>query len=613
MKFIDEYRDPALVRGLLARIGKLAEQLKAPVTLMEVCGSHTQAIGRYGLREGAILAIKGLGGFHLGADAGNDEALKRLRARKYREEKPLAVMVRDIGQAAALVELTPADRELLLSPARPIVLARRKEGAPLSPAVAPGMSTLGIMLPYTPLQHLLLEGPFAALVMTSANQIDEPICIGNREALERLRGIADFFLLHDRDILVRCDDSVVMAAGGGPYPLRRARGYVPRAVTLRETFPEVLALGPHLKATICILKKNNAFLSPHIGDMETPQARDFFHENIALMERITECRPELIACDLHPGYYSSMVARDLGRKEMIAVQHHHAHIVSCMAENGLSGEVIGLAMDGSGYGTDGHIWGGEFLVADERNSRRAGHLREYRLPGAEKAVREPWRTAISLLRCACGEQWPGIAERLQLVPDNRPENLLERMMAAGINSPWTSSLGRIFDGVAAVLGLRSRVSFEGQAAMELEALAAKSTEWKDPAFPYAIEETGDVIILDLFAAVGEIARQRLGGAGAAGLAFAFHETLQRAFTDMAGVIRRRTGLNRVVLSGGCFQNRILLEGTIRYLTNAGFEVFRHRQVPANDGGIALGQAVCAGARVKGDIKSLDTGGLNGQS
>ena len=285
----------------------------------------------------------------------------------------------------------------------------------ISPAVAPGMTNLGIMLPYTPLHHLLLCGHFTALVMTSGNRTDEPICIGNREAVERLKGIADFFLVHNRDILVRCDDSLAAVVAGEDSLLRRSRGYVPKPIALNNDYPPVLALGPQMKSTLCLLKGNLAFLSPHIGDLETPQARDFFHETIALMERITECRPSLLACDLHPGYYATRIARQMAEARAIPlpfshIQHHHAHIVSCMAENGLNGEVIGLAMDGTGYGTDGHIWGGEFLVADERSFTRRGASEGFTLPGGEKAIREPWRIAISLLREAYGPAWPEMAK-----------------------------------------------------------------------------------------------------------------------------------------------------------------------------------------------------------
>ncbi|MDA8123712.1 MAG: carbamoyltransferase HypF [Deltaproteobacteria bacterium] len=569
------------------------------------------------LKEGAILAIKGLGGFHLAVHAQNEAAVRRLRTRKCREEKPLAVMVRDLAAAARLAEIGETERALLASPERPIVLLARRADAPLAPAVAPGMATLGIMLPYTPLQHLLLAGDLPTLVMTSGNRTDEPICIGNREALCRLKGIADAFVVHNRDILVRCDDSVVMAVAGTLSALRRSRGYAPRPIVLRTSYPEVLALGPQLKATLCVLKGRSAFLSPHVGDLETPEARDFLHESVALMERITQCRPGLVACDLHPGYYTSQTAREMEGREVVAIQHHHAHIVSCMAENRLEGEVIGLAMDGTGYGTDGQAWGGEFLVADERTFTRRGHLRYHLLPGGERAIQEPWRMAASLLRAAYGADWQEMAQRLSLTPaenhdgDGRSQAAaalagLERAMAGQIHSPWTSSLGRIFDGVAALAGLRRRVGFEGQAAMELEALAQIDSGLR---LPFALREerpddpfsgaSGEKVwILDFSPAVRTMTEALLKGQPAGSIAGAFHRLLPEACTATAVRLREETGINRAVLGGGCFQNRLFLAGCLTALRKAGFETFHHRLVPNNDGGISLGQAVCAGARAK---------------
>ncbi|MCX5900856.1 MAG: carbamoyltransferase HypF, partial [Proteobacteria bacterium] len=343
------------------------------------------------LKQGLIIAIKGLGGFHLAVDAAHDAAVQRLRERKCREEKPLAIMVGDVPAARELVETAIQDERLLATPQRPIVLLAKKNTGVLSKLVAPHMSRLGVMLAYTPLQHLLLAKDFAALVMTSANRTDEPICTGNREAVQRLQGIADFFLVHNRDILVRCDDSIAMVAAGKPRLMRRARGFVPRPIMLARKQPAVLALGPHLKSTVCIIKDNQAFLSPHIGDMETPQARDFFHASIRLMKKITDCSPGIVASDLHPAYYATSVAGGMQDVKVVKVQHHHAHIASCMAENGLSGRVLGLAMDGTGFGSDGTVWGGEFLVADETDFVRAGHIQPFPLPGGEIAIREPWR------------------------------------------------------------------------------------------------------------------------------------------------------------------------------------------------------------------------------
>ncbi len=552
-----------------------------------------------GLRDGAIVAIKGLGGFHLCVDAGNDDAVKRLRSRKYREEKPLAIMVKDREHSSRIAEVNASELTLLESFQHPIVLVKKKEGAPVAEGIAPGMDTLGIMLPYTPLQHLLFEQGFAALVMTSANRTDEPICIGNREAVTRLQGIADLFLVHNRDILVRCDDSIAMTVAATPVLLRRSRGYVPKPLILREAYPEILALGPHLKTTICILKGSSAFLSPHIGDLETPQARDFLHESTDLMYQIARCRPRHVACDLHPGYYTTQVARRMeGDCELIPVQHHHAHIVSCMADNGITGRVIGLSMDGTGYGPDGHVWGGEFLVADECDFTRSGHISDYLLPGGEKAIHEPWRIAASLLREAFGDDWQGYAHRLHIIPEERYYPLIDTIMRTRTNSPLTSSLGRLFDGIGVLLGLRGTVSFEGQNAMAMEALVQGTLA---DSLPFDIRSEENRFLLDFSPAVRRIVESLLAGVPKESLATAFHRCLCEAFRDTAVWIRRETGLNRAVLSGGCFQNRILVAGCLRGLRDAGFDVFLHQRVPPNDGGISLGQAVCAGARVKAGV------------
>ncbi len=552
----------------------------------------TETITR--IKAGSILAIKGLGGFHLCVDATNNEAVQKLRSRKYREEKPLAIMVRDITHACTIASVSDEERQLLLSPSRPIVLLSARRDSTVSHLVAPGMSTLGIMLPYTPLHHLLLKSDFTALVMTSANQTDEPICIENAEAVSRLNGIADAYLVHNREILVRCDDSVAMVARNRPYLLRRSRGYAPRPVLLKESLPEVMALGAHLKATICILKGAFAYLSPHIGDLETPLARDFLHETVIRMQHITQCTPAIIACDLHPRYYSTRMASQLGADEVIKIQHHHAHIVSCMADNRITGRVIGLSMDGTGYGEDGCIWGGEFLIADEAVYERAGHLKYLPLLGGEAAIKQPWRFGVSLLKAAYQDQWADVASLLGLVPQGYSYESLARILETGINSPLTSSLGRVFDGVASILDLKRSVSFEGQAAMDLEAAAR-------PGFgdilPYHIVQEGETSVLDIIPAIKSLAEGSLAGMDMAELASSFHATLIASFTDMADLLRDRTGIDRVVLSGGCFQNRILLEGCIDELEKAGFEVFTHQRVPTNDGGVALGQAVIAGTRM----------------
>jgi len=550
-----------------------------------------EAIAR--LKQGLIIAIKGLGGFHLAVDAANDAAVQRLRMRKCREEKPLAIMVRDITSACTVAHADVNEQRLLSSPQRPIVLISKNNTNKLSSFIAPGMQRVGVMLAYTPLQHLLLEKDFIALVMTSANRTDEPICTGNRKAVERLSKIADCFLVHNRDILVRCDDSITIVAAGKPRIMRRARGFVPRPIVLAKPYQPVLALGPHLKSTVCIIKGNKAFLSPHIGDMETPQARDFFHENINLMKKITDCAPDFVACDLHPGYYSTAVADGMQNIRVVKVQHHHAHIAACMAENSICGKVLGLAMDGTGYGTDATIWGGEFLLADEKDFSRAGHIKPFMLPGGEIAIREPWRIGASLLREFFGHAWQEIACKLSLSSQLGHYELLEKMLASQINSPTTSSLGRLFDGVSAILGICKKTSFEGQAAMELEAAADGST---GEVFPYAIESEGPALQMNFMPAIRELTERRLDGKKTSCLAQVFHNTVIKALIDMAERLRSATGLNRAALSGGCFQNKLLLEGCITGLEKEGFEVYSHHLVPTNDGGISFGQAVIAAAK-----------------
>ncbi len=547
------------------------------------------------LLEGKILAIKGLGGFHLAVDATNEEAVQRLRTRKYREEKPLAIMVDHLDAAKRIAEIGPAEERLLLSQQRPIVLCRKKLSGGIAPSVAPGVPDQGIMLSYTPLHALLLEGNFPPLVMTSGNQVDEPICQQNREALFRLKRIADFFLLHNRDILVRCDDSVAAVMKGNTVMIRRSRGYAPRPIPLHRSYPEVLALGPQMKATLCILKGNQAYLSPHIGDLETPEAREFHAESRDLMERIASCRPEVLACDLHPAYYTTRLAEELPHREIFRVQHHHAHIVSAMAENGLSEKVIGLAMDGTGYGTDGTVWGCEFLLSDEGEFQRVGHLEPYPLPGSDKAVREPWRVAASLLRESYGQEWPDIAGSLSLQDYASHFELINSMMDAGINSPLASSLGRVFDAVAALLGIRHTVSYEGQAAMELEAMANVPYETH---YPFLLRYEDGRTLLDLRPLIQVLVQERIYGIDPHIITSRFHVSLVKALTATAGDIRERTGIEKAVLSGGCFQNRILLKGVLHALEKEGFAVYTHRHLPPNDGCIALGQAVIAATRLE---------------
>jgi hydrogenase maturation protein HypF len=433
--------------------------------------------------------------------------------------------------------------------------------------------------------------------MTSGNQVDEPICIKNDEALRRLAGIADYFLAHDREILVRCDDSIAAFAAGSGRMLRRSRGFAPRPVFLEEECPEVLAMGAQLKAAACILKGNTAFLSPHIGDLETPQAQDFLVESCELLKEITQCDPGIIACDLHPDYFSSRYAAGLGKK-LARVQHHHAHIAACLAEFGIQGKVIGAAMDGTGLGTDGTAWGGELLIADRISFSRAGHFKAFALPGADRAIREPWRIAASLLREAYGSAWKEIAAALEIVPAGIPLAGFEQALDKKINSPLTSSLGRIFDGVAALLAGRKSVSFEGQAAMELEGFAGSRSDLE---LAFGMEDS-ESLLIDPAPVVKDIVEFIRQGKKRNDIAAAFHNAVIAAITEAVKLLRDKTGLNRVALSGGCFQNRLLLEGCTSAMDSAGFEVFSPGALPCNDGSISLGQAVIAGEWAKKNLK-----------
>ena len=421
------------------------------------------------LRNGQIAAIKGLGGFHLAVDATNSAAVERLRARKHRIEKPFAVMVPNIETAERLCVMDDAARRLLLSPQRPIVLLPKRAGSGVSEAVAPGNRDLGIFLPYTPLHHLLFaEGNFTVLVMTSANLSEEPICIDNEEAIRRLAGIADCFLLHNREILIRSDDSVLRVVDGRPRQLRRSRGFVPMPVFVDHELPPILAVGGELKNTICYTRRNTAFLSQHVGDLENVESYGFFGETVHHLGQILEIEPEAIAYDLHPGYFSTQWAKKQTGIRLVGVQHHHAHIASCMAENHLDGKVIGFALDGTGYGTDGHIWGGEVLVADYAGFERAAHFEYVAMAGGEAAIREPWRMAISYLWHHFGRDF--IPRDLAFLRERNPRSveLICQALEKKINSPLTSSAGRLFDAISALCEVRSIANYEGQAAIELE-------------------------------------------------------------------------------------------------------------------------------------------------
>ena len=556
------------------------------------------------LRSGLVVAVKGLGGFHLAVDATNPAAVALLRQRKRRVEKPFAVMVPDLRAAGEICELEDAARMVLESIQRPIVLLPRKSPSRISDEVAPFNRYLGIFLPYTPLHYLLLaEGKFKALVMTSGNLSEEPIAIDNREAADRLRGLADCFLVHNRDILLRCDDSVVRVAGGVTRHLRRSRGFVPVPVFLkddqtRKDGPSVLAVGGELKNTICLTKGRHAFLSQHVGDLENVESYGFFHEAIEHLERILEIRPQIIAYDLHPDYFSTRWALEQSGVELVGVQHHHAHIASCMAENHLDGRVIGFALDGTGYGTDGKIWGGEVLLAGYEDFERAAHFEYVPLPGGAAAIREPWRMAVSYLAQHFGREFLNVDIPFVRQLDRRKVEFLLRMMEQGVNSPLTSSCGRLFDAVAALAGIRQQVNYEAQAAIELE--MAMTVSEQDRAYPMRLLPDGEHWIIStrpLFEALlDDLGRSLPIGA----ISRRFHDGLVECFVDLATLLREKTAMDRVCLSGGTFHNIYFSQRLEARLFEAGFQVFTQKEVPSGDGGLSLGQALVAAA--KGRVK-----------
>ena len=547
------------------------------------------------LQRGDVVAIKGLGGFHLACDATNADAVRTLRERKRRVEKPFAVMVPDVSTAERFCEVDEAARQLLLSPQRPIVLTLRRKDTAIADEVAPFNRYLGVFLPYTPLHHLLFsEGNFSALVMTSANMSEEPICIANDEAVRRLQKLADCFLVHNREILLRCDDSVTRVSGGRSRQLRRSRGFVPVPVFLSEEVPSVLAVGGELKNTICLTKGRHAFLSQHIGDLENAESYSFFEEAIEHLQRILEITPVAIAYDLHPSYFSTGWALAQSGLPQIGVQHHHAHIASCMAENHLDGQVIGIALDGTGYGTDGRIWGGEVLLADYSGFERAAHLAYVPLPGGEAAIREPWRMAVAYLVRHFGCDF---VRGLPLVADVPPKNLnvLFRMMEQGINSPLTSSCGRLFDAVAALAGIRHRVNYEAQAAIELEMAIANSSD--ESAYPFELVPEGEGWTIDTRGLFEALLRDLGRDVSLADISRRFHNGLVEVLAELASRLREKSGLQRVCLSGGTFQNAYLFERVCERMGKENFRVFSHGEVPAGDGGLSLGQALVAAKKI----------------
>jgi len=545
------------------------------------------------LEAGMIVAVKGLGGFHLACDATSERAVTALRERKRREAKPLAIMVRTLRQAEQIAQLSASERELLRSVERPIVLVQRRADSGIADSVAPGSPLLGVMLAYTPLHHLLLADAGRPLVMTSGNVSEEPIAYGNAEALLRLHDIAELFLMHDREIETRCDDSVARVIADTPVVLRRSRGYVPRPLALSTPVEQpILAVGAQLKNTFCIAVEDRAYLGPHIGDLENLAADEAMRQAIERMERFLDVRPEIIAHDLHPGYQSTTYA--LARPEPLkfGVQHHHAHIASALAEHGVDGPVIGLAFDGTGDGGDGTAWGGEFLVADRLEFERRGTFRPLPLAGADTAIRQPWRLALALLDDAFNGKPP--LDALPLFDDIPPSHVqtVRRMIASGLQSPAAHGVGRYFDGLGA-LGLVMPYSrFEGQVAVAWN-LAADPDE--SASYPFAIDYQGDPCQIDFRPLVRAAAADLIAGRSAALVSARFHNSLIAASAVLVREIAGSAGHLPVVLTGGSFQNAILAEGLSQQLRRD-FDVLLHSRVPPGDGGIALGQAVVANAR-----------------
>lgn len=577
-----EYHDPTNRRfhaqpNACPTCGPQVELLRSDGTRLEIRDPILEAIEL--LKQGKILAIKGLGGFHLACDPFREEVVSALRSRKYREDKPFALMCKDLDTVAELCFLPDGAKELLLSRERPIVILERKPQVKVAPSVAPGHRTLGVMLPYTPLHHLLFSDGLKCLVMTSGNVSDEPIAYRDQEALERLRGIADYFLTHNRPIHMRCDDSVMKVFRGGPLFFRRSRGYVPVPIRLKGTRRSVLACGAELKNTFCLTKGEYAFISHHIGDLENFETFRSFEEGIEHFKRLFEVEPEVVVHDLHPDYLSTRYAleQDLPR---IAIQHHFAHALSCMAEYGLEGPVLAVVMDGTGFGEDGAVWGCEFLEVDLRGYRRLGHLRYIEMPGGERAIREPWRMAAVYLERATEGQ--GIPDRFR----ERGWEVLKEAVKRGLNSPPCSSMGRLFDAVSSLLGIRDLVNYEGQAAIELEQIADPRAQGS---YPFGISD----YIVDPDPVIRAIEGELRKGVSRAVAAMRFHRTVAQMILQIAERARDERGLSEVVLSGGCFQNLLLLELSTELLEERGFQVFVHRKVPPNDGGISLGQAYYA--------------------
>ncbi|MGQ9674083.1 MAG: carbamoyltransferase HypF [Chloroflexota bacterium] len=629
-------------------IGSTGRALAGDSRAPQILTMHDRAIekARELLASGSILAIKGLGGFHLACDATSDEAVGQLRERKRRVDKPFAVMSIDAGTVAQYCFVDEQERQLLESPQRPIVLLRRRPEAPISRLVAPGNDYLGVMLPYTPLHFLLLRrerdavvepAPGSthkvqettsgatgdgedgdarrsdqqmplALVMTSGNISEEPLAIDNDEALERLATLADYFLMHDRGIHIRCDDSVTRLHEGREMIVRRSRGYAPFPVRLRFAEPqETLACGGELKNTFCLAKGNYAFLSQHIGDLQNYETLKSYEESIEHFRNLFRVNPTLIAHDMHPDYLSTKYALDLvqrssGRLGLIPVQHHEAHVASCMAENEVYEPVIGVAFDGTGFGRDGNIWGGEFFIGDYASFRRVAHFGYVPMPGGEGAIRRPYRMAFSHLYNAYGEDCLSLPIPFIVGLDSSEQQLLIQQVRRGLNAPLTSSSGRLFDAVSSLIGVRHQVNYEGQAAIEMEMLADPDIHdgyrWRQ-----TLPDEGTIVVIEPDSIIRAVVEDIERGVAPSTIAARFHNTMAEVVGEVCSIISGRTGLRIVALSGGVFQNTFLLNRTLAQLRSRGLQPLVHHQVPTNDGGIALGQVMIANAQYETGVMS----------
>jgi hydrogenase maturation protein HypF len=548
------------------------------------------------LKEGNIIAVKGLGGYHLACDAQNNNAVSRLRARKFREYKPFALMVKDIKTAKEICFVNEKEEQLLNGVKRPIVLLKKRPDAPVSEGVAPNQKYFGVMLPYTPAHHLLIAESGLVLVMTSANISSEPIVYEDKDAFERLGGITDYYVIHNREINIRTDDSVIRVERGREVVLRRSRGYVPHPLLMKRPFAEqILACGAELKNTFCLTRENYVFLSHHIGDLENMETLSSFEKGIEHFKKMFNIEPEVVAHDLHPEYLSTKYARALKDIRKVGVQHHHAHIISCMGDNDLEGEIIGVSFDGTGYGLDGKIWGGEFLICNYHSFQRAAHFEYFQLNGGEKAIKEPWRITASLLHKIYGDDMMDLKIDFIRELDKDKWHILQQMIARNINSPMTSSAGRLFDAVSALLGIRKEIHYEGQAAIELEMKAASEDNGRYE-FDYKEHEGKTEIVLE--PVIKGIVADLEKGTGIGSISARFHNTVAGLVSDMCKKLRDQTALDRVALSGGVFQNSLLMEKTYTLLDENGFKVYTHHRVPTNDGGLALGQAIIANEMIK---------------